>query len=253
MRGIVNSCWKVLVLIALFTSCNQSSKMEYDDKTTTQSIAWLKAQCSNPTTTIRTTLSCEGMVTANDAYGELYRRIVVEDTTAALTIVIERSDLYRDYPIGTTLCVDCNGLTLCDYGGKIELGTGVGETGYTEGLNREEELRHLHGAPATVHPTPQPIRFEEINAMHIDRLVRFDEVRFLETGSWCDRDPETGRPITTERTLIDPTGAQFTVRTLGMAHYADEPLPEGKGSLCGIVDYFGGRFTLRVVNRSILF
>lgn len=244
----------VLALIVLFfTSCDRSSKMAYDDETTTQSIAWLKAQCSNSTTTIHTTFSCKGTVTANDAYGELFRRIVVEDATAALTIVIERSDLYRDYPIGTTLRFDCNGLTLCDYGGKIELGVGIGEEGYTEGLDQADELRHLHREPATVHPTPQPMRFEEINSTHIDCLVRFDEVRFLETGFWCDRDPETGRPITTERTLIDPTGAQFSVRTLGMAHYADEPLPEGKGSLCGIVDYFGGRFTLRVVNRSILF
>lgn len=227
--------------------------MQYDDPPAVQSIAWLKAQSRGSVTPIGSVLYCEGVVTANDAYGELYRRVVVEDATAALTIVIERNNLYRHYPIGSTLRIDCNGLSLCDYGGKIELGTGIGTEGYTSGLNDEEAVRHLALLAATTHPAPLRLQFGEVTTDHIDRFVRFDGVRFVESGTWCDRDPLTGEPTTTERTILDAAGNRFVVRTLGSAHYAEEPLPEGNGSLCGVIDYFGGRFTLRVVNRLILF
>lgn len=88
----------------------------------------------------------------------------------------------------------------------------------------------------------------EISLRDVDTYVRFDQVRFTTQGTWCDIDPLSGKRLTTERTIVDSTGATFRVRTLGSAQYAGEPLPKGKGSLCGIVDYFNGEFALRVTN-----
>lgn len=254
MKTIVNSRLWLLVACWLCFACDRASRIDFDDPTENCSVAWLKAQAAGSVTTIRTAYRCEAVVTANDAYGELFHRLVVEDATAAITIVIERNNLYRTYPIGTTLSIDCNGLSLCDYGGKVELGMGLGDEGYTDGLNSADEARHLRiAAEATTHPEAQRSRFDEVTAAQIDRFVRFDGVRFVEHDTWCEMDPESGERITTERTLTDADGNHFIVRTLGSASYANEPLPEGEGSLCGVIDYFGGRYTLRVVNRLVLF
>ena len=71
--------------------------------------------------------------------------------------------------------------------------------------------------------------------------------------TWCDTDPETGRAVATEREIVDTRGRTFTVRTAATCVYAKEPLPQGTGSLYGIIDYFAGKYTLRVTNREAEF
>ena len=36
---------------------------------------------------------------------------------------MDATELYVDYPVGTAVTIHCNGLFLCDYGGKVMLGT----------------------------------------------------------------------------------------------------------------------------------
>ncbi len=88
---------------------------------------------------------------------------------------------------------------------------------------------------------------------HTDTYVHFEGVRFVQQGNWCDPDPETGRPATTERQIADASGREFTVRTAGTCTYATEPVPQGTGSVYGIIDYFNGKYTLRIANREVDF
>ena len=103
-------------------------------------------------------------------------------------------------------------------------------------------------------PSAQLLTFDAVAARHIDTRVRFDDVRFADAGkTWCDTDPETGRAVATEREIVDTRGRTFTVRTAATCVYAKEPLPQGTGSLYGIIDYFAGKYTLRVTNREAEF
>jgi len=63
----------------------------------------------------------------------------------------------------------------------------------------------------------------------------------------------TRRRAATEREIVDTRGRTFTVRTAATCVYAKEPLPQGTGSLYGIIDYFAGKYTLRVTNREAEF
>ena len=149
----------------------------------------------------------------------------------------------------------CNGLTLCNYGGKIELGAEPGDYGAGT-IPREELSRHIRVTLPEEGESHRaaPLTFGEVSARHIDTRVRFDGVRFAEPGkAWCDTDPETGRTVATERTILDAAGNEFTVRSAATCAYAKEPLPSGTGSLYGIIDYFAGKYTLRVTNREIVF
>lgn len=109
--------------------------------------------------------------------------------------------------------------------------------------------------PAARHPPHSSLRSTPSRpGTSIDTRVRFDDVRFADAGkNWCDTDPETGRAVATEREIVDTRGRTFTVRTAATCVYAKEPLPQGTGSLYGIIDYFAGKYTLRVTNREAEF
>lgn len=148
----------------------------------------------------------------------------------------------------------CNGLTLGDYGGKIQLGVAPdGDYGVGR-IPREELGRYLRRNPdKDRRPRPAVCTFDAIGPRQTDTYVCFEGVRFTEAGPWCDTDPETSEPQTSERTLTDAQGRTFRVRTLGTCAYATEPVPQGTGSVYGIIDYFNGKYTLRVSERRVEF
>ena len=170
------------------------------------------------------------------------------------SIAADHTALADEYPCGALLTVRCNGLELCEYGGKILLGTEPGEEGVGR-IPREELPRYLSVTlpGGEVAPSATTLSFGEVASRHIDTRVRFDNVRFEESTTWCDTDPDTGRCVTTERTILDAQGNRFTVRTASTCEYAKEPVPSGTGSLIGIIDYFAGKYTLHVCNRGIVF
>ena len=225
-----------------------------EDPAGTRSIGWLKAQCRGESTLIRNEWVIRGRIVANDAYGEWSRALVVADQTGGITLYADASSLADRYPFGASVVLYANGLRLYNYGGKIVLGAAT-PTDYGFGIPSEAIASHLHRAPdAATAPEPATIPLADLGAAQVDTYVRVTGVRFAQPGrSWCDRDLETGRHIATEHTLLDEAGHAFTVRTIGSCIYAQEPLPSGKGSLCGVIDCFNGKYTLRVVNREIDF
>lgn len=48
-------------------------------------------------------------MTGNDLYGEFYKTLVVEDTSGGISIAVDATELYVDYPVGTAVTIHCNG------------------------------------------------------------------------------------------------------------------------------------------------
>lgn len=238
----------------LFSACDRADTLKFEDEElprATRSIAGLKSLCDGQTYTLADQTVVRGTVTGNNRYGEFGRTLVIQDASGGITIAADYPAAGNPYPLGTEAIVYCNGLTLYDYGGKIRLGKSDGDA-YC--IPREELGRHIR----TSGRTPQriaalPASIGELTPTHIDTYIRIDNVRFVETGAWCDRDPQTGRYTTTERTIEDPAGHRLNVRTSGGCIYAGEPLPSGSGSLCGIVDRFGGSYSLRITGFETAF
>lgn len=253
MRRI--ACWINLLLLSA-SGCNQATPVEFGPapRETLVSIAGLKAMCDAQTGEIDRDVAIRGDVVANDLYGEFFHQIVLQDDSGGICISIDGTDLYKRFPTGTCVEVRCNGLVLYDYGGKVELGSWPDDTGTGE-IPEEEIDRYLRTSSSETPIHQIATRsFGEIGPQHIDTHVRFDRVRFADTGKcWCERDPETGQFLSTDREIIDREGNRFRVRTLWCCEYADAPLPEGEGSLLGVIDYFGGEFSLRVASMEVLF
>lgn len=68
------------------------------------------------------------------------------------------------------------------------------------------------------------------------QLVRFDNCHFEEGGKLDFTD---GLHVTTNRNLILSDGTSVIVRTSGYSNFWDDLLPEGNGSVVGILSYYG--------------
>lgn len=254
MKAIVSYSSRLLVGLLLW-ACDRSTTLVYDQVPgRVVSIAYLKSLCDGPQFVVTEQIAVCGRVTGNNRYGEFPYTIVLEDASGGICIAADYPALKSPYPLGCELIVYCNGLTLYNYGGKIEMGrpnddADYWQTGTDRRIPAEELARYLRLSDGEAcRPAAQPIGMDELTPYRVDTYVRIDRVRFAGRGTWCDRDPQTGRSVTTEHRLTDVAGnpLPLALRTSGSAVYADEPLPSGSGSLCGILDYFGGAYTLRI-------
>jgi len=75
-----------------------------------------------------------GIVTADDRSGNFYKQIVIQDTTGGITIGIDKTNIYADYPIGRKVYIKCKGLLLVNYKGLPEITASVSSTGSTTGI-----------------------------------------------------------------------------------------------------------------------
>ncbi len=236
--------------------CNRASEASFDEvPARSVSIAHLKSLCEGEMRTITEQIAVCGVVTGNDRYGEFPREVVLQDASGGITVAADYPALMNPYPLGRELTVYCNGLTLYDHGGTIRLGKlppddAAGWDAATRRCIPEEELaRHLRLTESEAsRPEPRAIGIGDLGPALADVYISIDGVRFAQSGYWCDTDPATGRSVATEHALTDAQGhpLPLTVRTPGTVFYASEPLPEGCGSLCGILDCFGGAWSLRI-------
>lgn len=251
-----------LLSVVFAASCNRSSTLRYDDPSAeeTVSVAYLKTLLRGESTSIARTISVRVRVTANDLFGEYADAIVAQDASAGIEVWIEAATprLAAAFPIGTPLLIRCNGLALGNYAGKTVLGlppTGGDPVDRIPLEQAGQFVRTAEPGQAAL-PEPVPIGFEEFSPQRIGTYVRLDEVRFAaeEIGRcFCERDPDTGRYLSTNRHLVDACLDTLRVRILAGCEYRMQPVPSGTGSVCGILDFFNREYQLRIVNRQLSF
>lgn len=247
-------CAVAWLLCCTPTACNRATELTYDDTSGKfVSIAYLKSLGRDTSTPIVQELKISGVVTANDIRGEFYKTLLIEDSTAGIEVAVDHTALADLFPLGAQVTVYCTGLALGDYGGKIQLGARPTGEYSVDRIAQEEIGRYIRCTSLNAGTRrPRTVQIASLNADDVDTYVHFDEVYFPEAGTaWCDRDSLTDELQTTVRILADHTGAQLPVRIAPTCHYATEPIPQGTGSVNGIVDWFNGELSLRIINYEI--
>lgn len=249
--------FKFLLCAALLAGCDQSSRYRYDAPPgATHSIADLKRLCpADGTAKITRDLTLRAVVTANDLFGEFEKALVVADDSGGLEISIDHKAVNELFPTNAEVEIHCNGLAIGDYGGKSVLGAPPAGMYSVDRIPAADLSRYIRVTDRNCgRRQAVPYDFARLTPQDAGRYVHFEEVHFAETGvMWCDPDPDSPAMLTTERTLVDAAGRTLSVRTLAGCLYATEPVPGGTGSINGIIDYFNGKFSLRVCNREINF
>ncbi|MEN7551809.1 DUF5689 domain-containing protein [Rapidithrix thailandica] len=183
--------------------------------------------------TIEEEIVIGGVVISTDETGNIHKELYLQDESAGIVVRLDKSDLYKSYPIGKKLYIKAKGMQMGNYRGMIQLG---GK--YNDQFGRLEEARikdHVVEGVTDVQPNPfaldltkMPVNMER----HYGTWVKVSNVMFAEEEYQLQYTAE-GAP--TSRTLITSTGESIIVRTSNYASFAKAELPDGSGSVSGIL------------------
>ena len=194
----------------------------------------------------------KGRVVSSDASGNIYKNLVIQDETAAITLSINANSLYNSYRLGQELVIDVTDMYIGKYSGLQQFGfpdydDKFGWQTTFMPLEFFKEHVQLNGLPdvskvdtltTTIGALPAATDVQGIQTMQ-SRLVRFDNVSWQEAGQTFAESEKT-----VSRNLVDAEGKTLTVRNSGYADFYNKVLPEGEGSVVGILGYFNGTWQL---------
>jgi DNA/RNA endonuclease YhcR with UshA esterase domain len=185
-----------------------------------------------------------GFVISSDREGNFFRQLVIQDETGGLEMRIEMTDLDNLFPPGRQVSVNCQGLWLGDFNGLIQLGAAVTGEGNDRELERIPEplvedifVSGTYGNDVS----PKLKLISELNFDDVSTLIQLNEVQFAnnELGQNYSQSD-----FSTNRTLTDCNLNDIIVRTSSFSSFAGEKLPEGNGTLIGILGIFGSDLQL---------
>ena len=266
-----------LTALALTSSCQDdfntpSIKVPEASLTPNTSIADLKARYwSDDANYIDTVLPengekviIAGRVISSDASGNIYKNLVIQDKTAAITLSINANSLFNTYRVGQEIVLDATGMYLGKYSGLQQFGF----PDYSEGYGWQATFMPLafFEQHAQLNGLPEPSKVDTITVKSFSeltgtpeglrrwqsQLVRFNNCHFLNGGQATFTE---GHKITTNQDLILEDGSTIIVRTSGYSNFWSDVLPEGNGDVVGILGYFSGswQLTLRSISDCMNF
>jgi len=182
-----------------------------------------------------------GIVVANDSSDNFYKQIVIQDSTAGITIRLDGSSLYADYQLGLKIFVRLKDLWLGDYARMVQLGAGVdrSDPAYPELRAIPQPLfsryivkedRH-HVLPAV------NISIEQLSDSLQSCLVRIPSVEMppSDTGKGY---ADVINHVSVNRTIRSCNGSSAYLRTSGFADFAGVKTPRGNGVITAIYSVF---------------
>lgn len=216
-----------------------------------------------------------GRVISSDANGNVYKSLVIQDETAAVSFSINAASMYTTFPLGQEVVVDITGLYVGRYSNLFQIGMlsdykGTPSIGF---MNWEIFKRHAekNGLPNTnfkyvkygdTYPTENPYCIlttigglptgDAEKLLMMSQLVEFSDVKF--PGANGKTTFSTYQSSGDNRSITDATGGTLNVRTSGYASFYNTVLPEGEGSVRGLLSVFGTDWQLTLRNiQDVMF
>ena len=237
--------YAILLLGLLFMGCESGDGGGED----LLSIRALTARYEGYPLTITDRVMIEGEVISTDRSGEFYNRVVIQDATGGVMIMVDCDTLHLLHSLGDRLRIECRGLTLGGYGRGIRLGA-KGTTEQVEALAISEWRARISevGVSDELHTTPLTIA--TLSATNLSTRVLLEGVRFVEAG---ERWAEQGESLSRHIVDVTHTADTLTVRMSGYSEFWSERIPAGVCDVVGVVDYFGDKYQLLIASPDAVF
>ncbi|MDE7462483.1 MAG: hypothetical protein K2M88_04905 [Muribaculaceae bacterium] len=211
----------------------------------------------------------KGRVISSDASGNIYKSLVIQDETGALAFSINQSSMYVDYRLGQEVVINATDLWMGQYNSLLQMGW-LGQYNGTPQItfmaydifNNHTEKNGLPNQDfKTINfgdPTPADnayitrISLQDLNSIVADseeyfqimsQLVEIPNVSFEDAGQTPAVTFATYQN-TEDRYICDTSGQRLNVRCSGYSSFWNDPLPDGIGTIRGILSRYGSDWQL---------
>lgn len=191
----------------------------------------------------------KAQIIADDATGNLFKYLYLEDATGGIKININRADLYLEkrFKLGKDLNVKLKGLYIRNVGGELQLGSNDSSSAVAYRIKDEEIYKYLFDSNAlarAVVPTERTIT--QLTKADVGRWIKIKDLQFI--NSDLGRTYADGT-ATSNRTLEDCSGNNVTLRTSGRAIFGIKAASSidvagGKGDIYAVVSVFNDSYQL---------
>lgn len=190
---------------------------------------------------IKEDIYIQGIVTSSDAFGNYSRKLYFQDSSSGISIIADIGASYQLFPIGQKVSVQCQDMYLADVNGVLSLSSGVTGSGIgkiAEPISNRKIRNSMFPVEGGSIVAPAELTLSQLkDGRYADQLVQVQEV-FFQTSKL----PYANEGGSSEqyRTLYDLSGASALLCTSDGSNMAGKNLPEGKGTITGILTYPGG-------------
>ncbi|GET45233.1 DUF5689 domain-containing protein [Capnocytophaga felis] len=202
----------------------------------------------------------EGYVVSSDEGGNFYKKIYIQnaDKTAGVSVSINKSGLYTEFPVGAKVQIRLKGLTTQINNGGLEIGYDI----YTSGSGRKSVgqmaeaiyKKHIYNLQeplktrAELTKSDTSIDVLKTNA-NVNQLITLKNVSFESNASGktyhiVANDKQNG----TNYNLIDANGKTITFRTSKYAKFINETVASGLLDVTGVLTKFGSTYQFMINN-----
>ena len=254
-----------LAAIALYASVLTSCvKKDVDDPpangvdpaiTANRTIAQVKAlYVAGTITAIDSDFIFKGVVIGDDRSGNIYKNVIIQDSTGGISIAIDQSNFYTSYEVGRTVFVKCKGLVIGDYHLLIQVGGYIDNSSGTPSVGRIPQSlvgQHLIGGMWNQSYTTRTVSDISTLSNSLDQniLVRLDGVKF---DAPCQPWADVVHQASLSRTLRDSHNNPIVVYTSNYAKFAASLIPGTTGSVIGVFQVYGnGNNSKQLVIRDL--
>lgn len=210
-----------------------------------------------------------GRVISSDASGNIYQNLVIQDETAALTLSIREGSMWTSYRVGQDVVLNITDLYMGTYSGLYQIGwldqyNGAPSMTFMSWfmfLNHNErnglpdqnfEYVQINSEWPEAHPYCFLTTISELNAISsttelgrnvMSQLVEIQNVSFVEGGknTYAEYQESNER-----RYIKDAYGNQIALNNSGYASFHNDTLPEGIGTVRGILGYYQDSWQLTI-------
>lgn len=213
------------------------------------SIAQLKMQPLNQA--IQEDLIVKGVVILNDEMRNAYKSLLITDSSGAIEVLLDRQNLYTDFPLNREVFIRCQGLFLGLRNGQLQLGMAPGDDGYVSLIPSFEIFDYLVPGffPVSFPPdTFQLLDFSNpaLAKAYLNRLIFLQEVEFADSNIGQPLAPLPDRQGYGLLTLNTCDQLSIDLKTSSHALFRAFKAPEGHGGLLAIYTQINGKGQLLI-------
>jgi hypothetical protein len=197
-----------------------------------------------------------GIITADDKSQNFYKEIVIQDSTAAIGVKIDKNSIYNDYPIGRKVYIKLKGLALGNYKNLISLG-GYVDSVSTSGVKSlgmivsNKISAHLIKGPKNNLLPITEVKITELNDDYQYKLIRIKNVEF-DCIDLNNTYADALNQNDASRYLNDNNGNKIILRSSGYATFAGTRLAGLNGEATAIYTVYNNDKQIKIRDVSDL-